>query len=880
MKPTHVVAIGASAGGLESIERFFRSMPDQTGMAFVVIQHLSPDYKSLMDELITRFTAMPAKQVNEDTEIQANCIYLISPAQEMSVDGDVLKVKKRHKESGLFLPVNIFFRSLAASWGDKTIAVVLSGTGSDGAHGSLDVRDAGGAVLAESPETASFPGMPACVINTGCADAVLPPEDMPKFILEYIETPNRSAAASDGSDPSRDNDYGVSGILELLRKSYRIDFNHYKPATITRRIERRLAQQIGGGVLNIEEYREHLAEDSNALDALYKDLLIGVTRFFRDPEAFEILENVVIPQILEKVPRDSEIRVWDCGCSTGEEAYSIAILFLEVCEKHGRSPLLKILATDLHEESLALASSGVYKEDSFTDMPLHLKEKYFEALGDGCYKVVPSLRKHLLFSRHNLLNDPPFTKINLVSCRNLLIYFQSKAQLRALASFHYALEVSGTLFLGASESLAELTDEFEIVDRHAKIFRKLRDNRQITSGNFFNTPLVTRQVEKGIAATTQFKVYEAVMKMFVPEGILVNEQLEIMHVFGGAKRYLEMGDGRFTGDVIKLLPKELNLPLAAAHRNVVKTQQPAQLRSLGVTVGGQLESTRIGILPIAETGKFGQHFLVTISKDDVPTATRPPIEELASFDEADGLNLHSQTKEYVLDLESELQRTRESLQTTVEELETSNEELQASNEELIASNEELQSTNEELHSVNEELYSVNAEHEVKIDELDRASANMRNLIESTDTATIFLDNAGQLRLFTPRAKDIFSFMPQDIGRDFRHFRDNINDEHLLADIKEVMEKRTELMRQISGSKQQSFVRRCSIYRDTVGGVGGVVINYTDTTHLTAANRALEESENSFERILERIPNAVLVIDFDRIIALSNPFAEMVFGAKS
>lgn len=477
-RPSYVVGVGASAGGLEALERLFRAMPVDSGMAFVVIQHLSPDFKSLMDELLERFTSMQAIPVIDRVRIEANTIYLLPPKKDMVIDGDELISTERSGEKVLSLPINSFFRSLAASWGEKGVAIVLSGTGSDGSAGIMDVREAGGLVLVQSEESSRFDGMPRSAIGTGCVDAILAPEDMPAALKAYAKNPQaKFTYVPGGKEPVPEE--GIPTIFERLHAVYDIDFNFYKPQTITRRIERRIA--LHPDHISVEEYGRRVQQDRTELDLLYKDLLIGVTRFFRDPEAFDVVRREVIPQIMERRQErpDDEVRVWICACSTGEEAYSIAILFLEAFEARGIAPRIKILATDLHRESLQYAAEGVYPESSFSEMPAALREKYFIEQAAGAYKVTADLRKALIFSEHNLLKDPPFTRIDLVTCRNLLIYFHNSAQLRALASFHFALKVDGYLMLGASEGLGELASEFRAEDRPWKIFAKIRDSRLV-----------------------------------------------------------------------------------------------------------------------------------------------------------------------------------------------------------------------------------------------------------------------------------------------------------------------------------------------------------------------------------------------------------------
>jgi two-component system CheB/CheR fusion protein len=870
--PSHIIGIGASAGGLEALERFFRAMPTDSGMAFVVIQHLSPDFKSLMNELLERFTSMAAIPVMGQVEVKPNTIYLLPPRRDIFIEGNSLITHERDNSVVLSLPINTFFRSLAAAWGEKSVAIVLSGTGSDGSNGLLDIRDAGGLVIVETPESSRFDGMPQSAINTGCVDAILKPEDMPAALLAFASNPesrNYSPYAEGGDlDPKLT---GLPAILKLLKRKYHIDFHNYKPATIMRRIERRVAMTLEGE--DIDSYSQRLLDDTEELDLLYKDLLIGVTRFFRDPEAFTVLQKSVVQEIIKSVPDHEEIRIWVCACSTGEEAYSIAILFLEGFKNQNRTPHLKILATDLHQESLQFAADGIYHQDRLSEMPVEFKNRYFESMGNNMYKVLPHLRKALIFSSHNLLKDPPFTKLHMISCRNLLIYLQSNTQAKAIATFHYALNLNGILFLGASETLGDLNEEMGIIDRHWKIFRKIRESPTLLNMRNQVIPIDSKIPRPNAAIAVQLpRIYDTLLDKFIPAGILINEQRQVVHLFGNATAYIEPTRGRFTGDILNLLPHALSLALNTALRTATKNQLPVVLKGIELN-DEQNASSRLILTvdPILEKTANTLFFMIRIESEKQLELVNQPTSPVIQFDP------HSETAAQVQELEKELQKARESLQSTVEELETTNEELQASNEELLASNEELQSTNEELHSVNEELYSVNAEHELKIEELNLLSSNLRNLMQSTDTATIFIDNNMLIRLFTPKALDIFNLMTQDIGRNLSHFHPTFDDPELFNDIKQVLNKGGTLEKQLKLENNQSYLRRCMAYQDITGQQCGAVIIYIDTSSITRITQELEDSETGFKLILQTIPNAILVVAKTGEIVNANEFAHALFG---
>ena len=835
--PTHVIGIGASAGGLEAIERFFRAMPTDSGMAFVVIQHLSPDFKSLMDELIGRFTSMPIRLVSDRINIHANTIYLLPPKKDMVIAGRELISTDRSDKKTLNLPINTFFSSLANTWGGSGIAIVLSGTGSDGSMGIRDVHKSGGLVLIQSEESSRFDGMPRSAMDTGSYDAILCPEDMPAAITAYASDPkSRGAKVTERDVPL---DEGLNSILQRLQSEYGIDFSQYKPQTIYRRIERRI--NLYTQCLSLEDYCRRITEDATELDALCKDLLIGVTSFFRDPEAFDELARTIIPIIMDRRDATREIRVWVAGCSTGEEAYSIAILFMEASAERNLQPHVKILATDLNRDALLFAAEGIYPESRFVEMPIVWREKYFINQGNGTYKVTADLRKALIFSEHNLLKDPPFRKIDLVICRNLLIYFQSQFQARALACFHFALRLGGFLMLGSSEGLGELSNEFKEESRSLKLFSKIRENRQLS--DLRNPPIfATPRGQRPIAAfdTQLIRVYDLLLRHIIPTGILVNEAFEVVHVFGDAVRYLHTPVGRMTSDLFSMVVGDLKIALLTTLRSAALHKKTVTFKNIQSCAEEVARNIDITVEPLIDRGGVFTYFLVQL----LPS----PQKETVTPSEHAVLEMDRETSPHLQYLETELQQTRESLQSAVEELETSNEELQATNEELLASNEELQSTNEELHSVNEELYSVNAEHESKIQELNITASNLSNLLRSTDLATVFLDTHLCIRLFTPRVTEIFPVLAQDIGRDIRHFAPNFRDQQLFFDLENALRTHSSCEHELNWEGERIYLRRISPYQDGNNQMAGLVLTYVDISRQRQAELAQASTEHYFRML--------------------------------
>jgi two-component system, chemotaxis family, CheB/CheR fusion protein len=861
-----IVGIGASAGGLEALERLFKSMPPKTGAAFIVIQHLSPDFKSLMDELLARHTPMRIHRVDHGMTVEANCIYLMPPKKEMIISGGRLWLTDKDPEQDLRLPIDHFFRSLAQDAGRRAIAVVLSGTGSDGSRGIRDIHEAGGLVIAQSDETAKFDGMPKSARDTGVVDFVLSPEEIPETILEYQRLQVRVDESTDTAGNRGGQVRGVDAIFQLLREDYGIDFSHYKPNTVSRRIERRLSLKRA---VDLDDYVERLRNDTEELNSLYRDLLIGVTRFFRDEDAFAQLTKHVLPQIIAgKRPHD-ELRVWVAGCATGEEAYSIAILLHEQLQALGRPISVKVFATDVHRASLEVAGAGFYKDESLADVSPARLQRYFIKKGDG-FQVSQDLRQMIVFAQHNLIKDAPFTKLDLVTCRNLLIYLQPPAQKKVLSLFHFALKTGGVMFLGPSESPGELSAEFESLDDHWKLYRKRRDVRLPAD---MRSSLSAAPAHIRLAAPAPpsaafdpplLAAYDRLLEEYMPPGLLVTDRRQLVHAFGNAGQYLRYRDGRPTTDILDLLEGELKLALAGALQRAAKEQSPVVYRGVRVQTPSGEEPLVVAVKPIFNRHSNLTHLFVSLESLGVSP------EPLAAATEID-VDLASQ--EHVSSLESELRYTRENLQATIEELETSNEELQASNEELVASNEELQSTNEELHSVNEELYTVNAEYQKKITELTELTDDMDNLLRSTDIGTIFLDRDLCIRKFTPQIARAFDLVPHDVGRRIDSFSHNICHPNLLDDVATVLATGAPIEKDVQDRYGNWFFLRILPYQSR-SRLDGVVLSLIDisglkrkeeailryTADLETANQGLQESIVRQSRAEEEAREAVRLRD--------------------
>ena len=838
-RPLFVVGIGASAGGLEALERFFQKMPQNSGLAFVVLQHLSPDFKSMMDELLARQTDMRILRAEEGMLVEANTVYLLPPRKEMVINEGKLQLTEKDPSKGLSLPIDVFFRSLAQDLGPRAVAIVLSGTGSDGSRGVRDINAMGGVVFVQDESSSKFDGMPNAAFATGVADQVMPPEEMPDALLRLIKRDRLEAKEFNAVTPTQARQtYQFDSIFAMLQERHGIDFTFYKPTTVTRRIERRMAIKR---FKSLDDYCDFLVLHPNELEILYKDLLIGVTSFFRDTEAYEELEKTAIPLLFKNNDSRDEIRVWTPGCATGEEAYSIAILLSEAAAAHHYRGPIKIFATDVHQDSLNTASAGSYGEtEALQNVSPERLERYFIKDGPN-YRVSTELRRMVVFARHNVIEDPSFTKIDLLSCRNLLIYFQPQTQRRVLALFHFALRPGGIMFLGQSETIGELEDEFSTLHSSSKLFVKKRDNRLLFERNLhLGTPLSPAKILPNRfpqSATRQesriTRAYDSLLDRFMPSGVLINERREILHVFGNARNYLAPVSGRANLDVTSFVEGDLKLAISSALTNAQRTGAIVNFPKIEIKTPSGTQGVAVSVEPLAERASDSHNFFIQIEEVEIPRTT---IESSTETGEEAVFNIGEEAHERIRFLEQELKYAKEHLQNTIEELETSNEELQSTNEELLASNEELQSTNEELHSVNEELYTVNGEHERKIQELAELNSDMHNLLQNLDVGTIFLDRRLRIRRFTPSIRDTFHLLPHDIGRPIEHISPAVAYEDFITDVRSALKTGEPKEHETEVPGRGWLLIRIVPYKNS-GEVDGLVVTAIDIS----ARRAIEEN---------------------------------------
>jgi len=767
--PTYVVGVGASAGGLEALQLLFGEMALDTGMAFIVLQHLSPDYKSMMADIMAKNTGLRILVAKDQMPIEANTLYLLPPNREMITANGRLFLTERQSDEALNLPINTFLQSLADSYQDKSIAIILSGMGSDGSQGVVRVHDNGGLVVVQTPSSCQFDPMPVNAIATNKVDLTLLPKEMPEALVKYmqhVDSVERGFTAS-----KADLDEGCfPEILLLIDTRYGLDFSHYKPATIARRIQRRLALQK----CTLKEYVELLQNNSDELDTLYHDLLIGVTQFFRDKAAFQSLRPE-ITSLFRSFEAEEEIRVWVVACATGQEAYSVAMLMHDIRQQTGSNINIKIFATDIHNKSIDYAAAGVYSAEELKDVNKDYLERYFKKIRSGKYKICPAIRHSIVFAQHNILQEPPFTKVHLLTCRNLLIYFNQNAQQRALGLFTFALKNKGILFLGSSETLGHHEADFRCIDQKNKIFQKKRNTKtpsKIATDKTSGRNMAFAIAPKALGANTvdvmasvkSKRAREILLQRHVPPSVLCDESGNVLHVFGTVGEFLSLDMGSASLNLRSLVGSQAKVAITQMIMHVGKKHEPITVHNVLGFV--KHEKVDIEMYPLSDIpGDIG-YLLVSFTPSETPAKLPAKTKIRAKTTTIESVDLDSADLVKAHELERELQLAKEGLQSAAEELEASNEELQATNEELIASNEELQATNEELQSVNEELVSVNTEFKIKEHARAEAEADERSIVENSGIGIVFLDDQLNIRKFSLPAAKLFQLSDENIGLPF------------------------------------------------------------------------------------------------------------------
>ena len=821
-----VIGIGASAGGLEALQQFFSYMPPNSGLSFVVVQHLSPDYKSLMADILGKHTEMSVCQAENRMAVEPDIVYLIPPKKYMTIKDGRLILSEA--PGSLNHPIDAFFASLAAEKREHSIAVVLSGTGSDGTNGVKMVKEHGGLVIAQAPESAKFDGMPRSVINTGLADFVLSPEEIAEEILNFSNTPVllrplRSDSLITDDDSLFSEEETLSHIYTILKNASGIDFTYYKRSTILRRIERRM---LVTHTSSLPEFARLLGDSQEEVNTLVKEILIGVTNFFRDPAFFEKLKYNAIYKIVERAEEDEPIRVWSAGCSTGEEAYSIAILFQEVMDELQVKRDVKIFATDVDSRAIEQAGKGIFSENIIDDVTPDRLAKFFLKVGDQ-YHISKSIRRMIVFATHNMFSDPPFGKLDLISCRNVMIYFQPVMRRGLFAIFHSALKNGGFLFLGKSETAGEYVNLFKPVCSAEKIYlHKAEGKVEDLAPPTFNIPNIQnislKNIHAGMSQNSESAVesrYTRFLERHLPASVVLSENDTVLHFFGSYSDYLTLAPGKATLNFFQMLCKDLSLVASTAVSRCRTEHTAITYTDIAVDTPSGRKVINLLVEPIP--GQEGDDELVSVL-----------FLESGAPEEAGGVvekyDLDATAARRISDLEREFQVSQNDLRSTIQRLETVNGELQAANEELLTANEELQSSTEELQSVNEELYTVNTEHQLKLDELTTMTNDLSNFLSSTMIGILFVDGDLNIRKFTEYVGREFQLMEHDVGRPIQIFAHSFPDEAIESDCRTVLRDLVSIDREVTAMNGRFYTLRIAPYRTTKNSIRGLVITIIDS----------------------------------------------------
>lgn len=869
----YIVGIGASAGGLDAINDFFENMPENTGFSYVIIQHLSPDHKSMMTDLISKHTLMPAVEAEDGMAVKANCIYTIPNKKFMTIRDGRLHLTEKVKTKMPNNAIDIFFESLAKNSTSHAVGVILSGSGSDGTRGIEVIKNSGGIVMVQDPMTAAFDSMPNSAVATGKADLIIPPDMMGEELLNFL---NESPVVRSFHAQNEKAEEAITEILDKIRDTTGIDFGYYKKPTLYRRLAKRMSEL---GITDVAEYVTYLTLHYEEVSVLTAEFLINVSSFFRDKEAFNILRTQVVPAIFNDKKPTEPVKVWSIACSTGEEAYSLAILLREYLDKNRITDFnVKIFATDIDKHALEIASRGIYPKSILQDVPGDLLAKHFVPEGNA-YRIHPDVRKMVVFSYHDVLKDPPFSKMDLVTCRNMLIYINPAQQKEILKKLHFSLNINGFLFLGPSENVGPMKASVQEIDKKWKIYR-CNTKRRLNDPDELFSPVFKSHLE---AITSRSKIKnalqhipdlfnETLLSEFRFTGILIGEDFEVKQATGKYKDFLDFPESGFNFNITRLVKPDLGIALSIAIRKALKTNVPVTMRDVKVHEDDRVRNVNIVVKPYLRKDEYMQSFLFVLlseSSGEQPATGTVAAEPGGSMEEM----------ERVAELEKELNETRANLQAVIEEVETTNEELQSANEELISANEELQSTNEELQSLNEELHTMNAEHQQKIKELTDLNDDMNNYFRNSDIGQIILDGSLIIRKFTPAVTKMVNLIESDINRSISDITNRIRNVDLLRDIREVMRTEAPLEKEIMLENNAVYLMRISPYLRQNNRIDGVVVNFIDVTEVKNLSSVVEAIFNSSQNgITSAKPvrnKKSEIIDFEYTAA--NSAAEKMLG---
>jgi two-component system CheB/CheR fusion protein len=825
-----IVGIGASAGGLEALELFLANVPENSGMAFIIVQHLDPTHKGIMVELLQRGTSMKVFWIKDRMRVEANCVYVIPPNKDLSILHGVLNLFAPLAPRGLRLPIDFFFRVLAEDQQEHSIGVILSGMGTDGTLGLRAIKEKGGSVFVQSPDSAKFDGMPRSAVGAGLADVISAVEELPANINAYIHhaplfiKPNMLDEEQAKSS--------IEKVMLILRAQTGHDFSLYKKTTVHRRIERRIGLHH---MNNIAAYVRFLRENPQEVELLFNELLIGVTNFFRDPAAWETLKTEALPKLLAKRAPEQTLRAWVPACSTGEEAYSLAMLFEEALDslkphKTAKNFKLQIFATDLDSHAIDRARAGVYPQNISADVSSERLSRFFVKEERG-YRVAKSIREMVIFAPQDIIMDPPFTKLDLLTCRNLLIYLTPELQKKLLPLFHYSLKPDGILFLGTSETIGGFDDLFAPVDGKTRLYRRLETGQPAQVVEFptafsKSRPNASAKLMKP-SENLQSLADILLLQTYSPAAVMTNENGDIIYISGRTGKYIEAAAGKANWNIFVMAREGLRYELSGAFQKALRQKETVILKDVVVGTNGGTQQINVTIQPIQDAGEL-RGMVMIVFKDVVG----PSISKL-SVKPARGRGAAAKnTAELKQQLDysrMEVQNVREQMQTSQEELKSTNEELQSTNEELQSTNEELTTSKEEMQSMNEELQTVNNELQAKLDELSHVNSDMKNLLDSTDIATLFLDNTLHVRRFTAQTSKITQLIPADVGRPITDIASALLYPQLAEDAREVLRTLVKVDRQIPLVDGDWFGTRILPYRTLENMIDGVVITFTDIT---------------------------------------------------
>ena len=886
-----VTALGASAGGIRALKEFFQAVPKDSGIAYVVILHLSPDYESKLAEILQTNSQIPVRQVNNRrVAVKPNCVYVIPPNKSLSLSDGYLATSPFKNIEERRAPVDIFFRTLAESLESRAVAVILSGTGPNGSMGVKRVKEKGGVIFVQDPKEAEFSDMPRNTIATELVDDILPVAQIPAKIASYKKNYEQARIDTEKLDASKADEQALVEIFTQLRVKTGQDFSNYKRGTTLRRIERRInVRELSG----LPDYARYIKQHPEEAKLLLKDLLISVTNFFRDCEAFEKLEKEIIPKILEDKTAQDTVRVWVAGCATGEEAYSLAMLFAEQTMEQVNKPSVQIFATDINEEAIMDAREGLYSNSDVADVSSARLRQFFNKEGDE-YRIRREIREMVLFATHNLLKDPPFSRLDLITCRNLLIYFNQTAQRRAMEVLHFALKPNSYLFLGLSEGVDSKNDLFAPVSRELRIFQsrpvavRLSYALESISNQQFKKrsplPLPSKDTTDGeriIERISSAALHLQLLEYYAPPSVVINEEYEIVHISEKAGRYFQIA-GDPSMNLLKIIRPELRLELRTALYQAVQRKTDVEVSELKVFFESGAELINIIIRPILHPSVAASGLILVIFE---PFKKAGDQNNGAARRNKQAQETINQIEPIARQLEDELMWTKLQLRTTVEqyefqteELKAANEELQATMEEAHSANEELETSKEELQSVNEELTTVNQELKIKIEELSLSNDDFQNLMNSTSIGTMFLDRSFKIKMFTPNMRDIFNLLPTDIERSLTDITTKLDYPDLINDLESVLINRQPIEREIFATDGRAFLSRILPYRTTVDQINGVVLTFIEITKRKENEAHLTESEENLRLLIESATEyAIFTLAPDGSVKTWNKGAERTFG---